>query len=232
MALPFARQTTEELLGMSKEDLVKKLEAAATKDDLTTALKPVEELRGTLDTIKASLAALTTPKETPPENNNDDSDPAVRMLSDPNKFVTDATKDLRNASLETKAQLNEMRARQNPSLAPAFREYGKEIMGMAEKISLEQRAHPGFWEWHIRTVIGDKMIKGELKQGYPSLLGTGSGPRGESGDSDDPNFGFDPDMAAFFKNRGKNLKDMAFLRDNVQRDGELLTQSSWKARPH
>jgi hypothetical protein len=224
--------TAEDILGMKPEDLKAKLEGAATKEDLTNALKPVEQFNGTLAEIKATLAALTTPKEPVIEKNDDDSDPAVRMLSDPNKFVADATKDLKNASLDTKAQLNEMRARQNPSLAPAFREYGKEIMAMAEKISLEQRAHPGFWEWHIRTVIGDKMIKGELRQGYPSLLGTGGGPRGESGDADDPNFGFDPDMAQFFKSRGKNLKDMAFLRDRMTKDGDTLTESAWKGRPH
>lgn len=224
--------TAEEILGMKPEDLKAKLDSAASKDDVTAAKTAVEEVKGTLEAIKASLAALTTPKEPVLENNNDDSDPAVKMLSDPKKFVADETKAIKDSQLRTDVSLNEMRARQNPSLAPAFREYGKEIMAMAEKISLEQRAHPGFWEWHIRTVIGDKMIKGELKQGYPSLLGTGSGPRGEGGDADDPNFGFDPDMAQFFKNRGKNLKDMAFLRDRMTKDGDTLTESAWKGRPH
>jgi hypothetical protein len=229
----FQRQlTAEEILGMKPEDLKTKLDSAASKDDVENTKKAVDEVKGTLEAIKTSLAALTSPREPVIEKNDDDPDPAVRMLADPKKFVSDETKDLKNASLETKAQLNEMRARQNPTLAPAFREYGKEIMGMAEKISLEQRAHPGFWEWHIRTVIGDKMIKGELRQGYPSLLGTGGGPRGEGTDTDDPNFGFDPEMAQFFKNRGKPLKDMAFLRDRIKTDGELLTQDIWKGRPH
>lgn len=224
--------TAEEILGMKPEDFKTKLEGAVSKDDLTTALKPVEEMRGTLETIKASLAALTTPKEPPAADPDADADPAVKMLSDPKKFVADETKGIKDSQLRTEVSLNEMRARQNPSLAPAFREYGKEIMAMAEKISLEQRAHPGFWEWHIRTVIGDKMIKGELKQGYPSLLGTGGGPRGENGDADDPNFGFDSEMAQFFKNRGKNLKDMAFLRDRMAKDGDTLNETAWKGRPH
>jgi len=224
--------TAEEILGMKPEELKAKLDSAASKDDVTATKTAVDEVKGTLDAIKATLAALTTPKEPVLENKDEDSDPAVRMLSDPKKFVSDETKDLKNASLETKAQLNEMRARQNPSLAPAFREYGKEIMAMAEKISLEQRAHPGFWEWHIRTVVGDKFIKGEIKSGYPSLLGTSSGVRGENGEIDDPNFGFDPEMAQFFKSRNKNLKDMAFLRDRMAKDGDTLTQDAWKGRPH
>src|SRR5271167_1094625 len=95
--------TAEELIGMKAEDLKSKLDAAATKDDLTNALKPVEELKGSLDAIKASLAALTTPKEPVIETPPDDTDPAVKMLANPKGFVSDETKDLRESQLETRA---------------------------------------------------------------------------------------------------------------------------------
>lgn len=227
--------TAEEILGMSAEELKTKLGGAASKEDLTAALKPFEAQASSIEEIKKSLAALTTSRETPPPV-VDDTDPAVSMLSNPKGFVADETKGLRQSQLETQAALSEIQARQNPEFAGIFRQYGTEIDGLVAKVPLATRATPNFWQSCMRQFIGDKFVRGEIRQNnFPSLLGSSSVVRGADGNADDPNFGFSQDMIDFFKGRGKNqkqIKDLAFIRDRMQRDGETISSEAWQNRPH
>lgn len=206
---------------MKAEDLktkLDKIDSSATKEDVD-ALK--KEFSTGLEGIKASLAALTTPRE--PEPVIEPGDPAVDMLSDPKKFVKNETDDIRKSQLENTARLEEMRARQNPKFAPIFRQYGAEIDALVAKVPLSTRAMPNYWESSLRMFIGDKMMKGEVREGFPSLLGSSSLGPDADGNENDPNFGFEPEMARFFKERGRDLSKMRKLSDLMVRDGETLT---------
>lgn len=226
----------EDVIGMTAEELKNKLEATVTKEDLENSLKPVADLQGSIAAIQESLKALTVPpkKETPPENNDDGVDPAVRVLTDPEKFLKDGTKDIREGQLQTQADLNEMRARQDSRFSKLFGKYGKELTESAAKVPLASRAHPGFWEFHVRQFVGDLAIQGKItSESYPTLLGTSStGPSDDDPDNKDGNFGFSNDMAEFFRGRGKDLGKMAFLRDRMSRDGDVIDLSTWKKKPN
>src|SRR5262249_9613022 len=141
--------------------------------------------------LKESLKALTTPPPPDPVADPTADEITTSLLLDPKKFVSEETKGLQAAQIQTQAQLQEMRARQNPKFSGVFSKYGDELVAAAEKMPLAQRAQPGFWDWHTRTFIGDKMITGKIDQGsYPSLIGSSTIGVGEGGKESDPNKGF------------------------------------------
>jgi hypothetical protein len=213
--------SAEEILGMKPEDLRSKLDSSATKDDLTAISTKQEEFGTTLSAIQASLAALTKKPETPdPTLEADLNDPTTQMLTDPQGYISRQTQNLANATAATRADLNEMRARS--AYPGAFAKYNDELVAGANKFSLDQRSNPTFWDFHIRTFMGDKYIKGETQGSYPSLVGGSSFAVNSSGDPTDPNKGFDPQVAAFLKERGVPL-DKAAVVKQMQDNGEPVS---------
>ena len=217
----------EDLLGMSKEDLKTKLDSAATKDDLKAIADAQGKTDGTLAAIQESLKALTTPKppEKPPEGNDDD--PTVRVLTDPDKYIADRTKDIRDTSLKTQAQIQEMRARQDPNFSGVFAKYGKELTEAAARFPISSQAQDNFWAYHIRAFLGDKVVKGELRnENFPSLLGESSvGPRRDG--TPDPDHGLNPEVAAFLRARNVPSDKAARINQLMHVDGEPISHANY-----
>jgi len=220
---------------MKPEDLKSKLDSAATKEDFNAVQAAVDKQNASLETIKNSLAALTAPKIETPVTPSADED-AVRLLANPSEFLRDANRDVRMSQDEIKAQMAELQARQNPELAGFFRQYPKEAADLAAKAPVNLRAQANFWVSAVNQILGDKVRRGEIREGkFPSLLGASSVGVRADGTTEDTNFGFSDEMASFFKERGKSLKDMAFIRDRMDRRtgaGETIDLASWKGRPH
>lgn len=224
--------TAEQILGMSADDAKKKLEGAASKDDVTALSDKFEAQNTTLSAIQASLAALTTKPPIPdPAAELDLNDPTTAMLSDPGGFINRQTMGMQATALSAKADVQEMRARQK--YAGAFAKYGAELMETAKHFNVQARAMDGFWDQHIASFTGNKYLKGELEGGgYPSLLGNSTiQPQGSmGGDVNDPNRGFTPDQVAYFKDRGIPLDEAAALHKLMHVDGEPIDMQKWKDR--
>jgi hypothetical protein len=219
------QMTAEEILGMKPEDLRNKLDSSATKDDLTAISTKQGEIETSLSAIQASLAALTKKPEVPdPTIQSDLDDPTTAMLTDPTGFVNRATKDISAQAAEARADILEMRARS--AYPAAFSKYNDELVSSANKYSVEQRANKSFWDFHIRTFMGDKYIKGEEKGSYPSMIGSSSFGPGQD-DSSDPNKGLDPQVAAFLKERGVPLDKAAIIKQQ-QSAGEPVDINTYK----
>lgn len=225
MAWANKQMTAEEILGMKPEDLRSKLDSSATKDDLTAIATKQGEIENSLSAIQASLARLTSPPVIEdPTLTADLNDPTTAMLTDPAGFVNRATKTTNDIALGARADVLEMRARQN--YPGAFAKYDKELVEGAHRFSLDQRANPTFWDFHIRTFMGDKYIKGETAGSYPSLMGSGSYAPNLSG-PDDPNKGIDPAVAGFLKERGVPLDKAAILKQQFD-NGEPISIDTYK----
>lgn len=225
--MAFGKQlTAEEILGMKPEDFRAKMDGAVTKDDLTAATAKIEEQGNTLAEIKASLAKLTTPVAQPDPNFVADlEDPTTQMLTDPAGYVARQTLGLQNTALETKAQLLEMRARSK--YAGAFQKYDKELTDGAARFSIAQRAQDSFWDFHVATLTGQKVLAGEFQGGsYPSLMGNGSYGANVS-EPIDPNSGFDPQVSAFLKERGVPLEKAALIKKAMD-NGEPVDINTYK----
>lgn len=214
----------EKIIGMKPDELKIKLESAVTKDDLKNAVAPIEEFKGQLAAITDSLKKLTTPKEPEVTPDPDADNPVVKMLTDPAAFVASVTKPEREAGLRTQAQLGEMRARSTYS--GVFNQYNDDLLKNAAKFSLEQQAQPGFWDWQIRLLLGDKAINGKIEPNkFPSLLTSSNvGPRG---DSAEPGSTLSPEMAAWLKGRGVPLEKAEKIRNLMIRDGEPITHANY-----
>ena len=223
----FQKTQPEDILGMSQDDFKKKLESSATKEDVDAIKSTVE---GSLSEIRQALSNLTTPKPEPVVESTPDDD-VTGIITDPKGFIQKETAGLKASNLQTQADLQEMRARQNPMFANVFAQYGGELTQLAAKMPLESRAGQGFWEWHIRTFLGDKFVRGELKsQSYPSLIGSSSVlPNPDGGLPDDPNKGFTSEQAAFFKEHNVPLDSAAKIDRIMRRDGNPLTLEAYKA---
>ena len=215
----------EDILGMSQEEFKKRLESTVTKEDFAKQAEENQKTASSLDEIKAAIAALKPTPVAEPEV--DPSGEVADLLNDPKTFIKNSTKDLQASQLQTQADLQEMRARQDPNLAPYFAKHGEELVQKASGMSLAQRAHPNFWSFHVRTVMGDKLIKGEVKGGaYPSLIGTSSfGP--SSTESTNPADGMAPDMVEYFKKRNIPLESAAKIM-KLQADGEPISIATVK----
>lgn len=217
--------TADEILGMKPEDLRSKLDSSATKEDLTAISTKQDEFGTTLSAIQASLAALTTkPPAADPNLNADLDDPTTQLLTDPQGYIARQTRGSVDQNLQTASALHEMRARS--AYPGAFSKYNDDLIAGANKFSLEQRAQPSFWDFHIRTFMGDKYIKGETQGSYPSLMGSSSFAPNNAG-PDDPNKGFDPQVAAFLKERGVPL-DKAAIVKQAQDSGEPVSIDTYK----
>lgn len=215
----------EKIIGMKPEELKARLDSSVTKDDLTAATKDIGEMKSGLEAIKEALAKLTAPKETPVI---EPGDPTTEVLTDPAGFINKHTKPIVDANTETRAQVQEMRARQNPKFSNIFVQFGDELVANASKFPASNRAQDGFWEWNIRTFLGDKYIKGDLQNAdYPSLIGTSTVAPNPDGSSNDPNKGFKPEMAQWLKDRNVPL-DKAAKIQSLMSNGEQLTLTAVK----
>jgi hypothetical protein len=227
--MAFGNVEPEKIIGMKPEELKARLDAAVTKTDLDDlAKKQNEVLTSSLAELRESLQKLTTAPDSP-EPVREPPDPTTEVLTDPTKFVREQTKGLADAQIETKAQVQEIRARQNPKFSQIFQQYGDELMKEAMKCPPQTRAQDNFWEFMTRSFLGDKFLKGEIKESsYPSLIGTSTAITGSSGGPDDPNRGFDPAVVEHLKKRGIPLDQAAHIRD-IQRTGEPITLENYKA---
>lgn len=219
----------EKIIGMKPEELKAKLDASVTKEDLKAVGDQVTAFTSSLNEIKTSLAALTTPKSEPVIE-EDPTDPTTRVLLDPKKFVNDETRGQQEQILQTQAQLQEMRARQNPRLSGVFAKYGDEMIALAEKMPIAQRAQPGFWEWQVRTFVGDKVVTGKLdRDSYPSLIGSSTIGVRQDGDTVDPNMGFDAPVADWLKGRNIPLAKAAKIHEIMGKNGDPISIANYKA---
>ena len=108
----------------------------------------------------------------------------------------------------------------------------KPLSKYVEKISLADKAKPGFWDWATSTFLGDMVKNGKIKpESFPSLMGSSSVAVNADGSrQDDPDNGFAPPVAAFFRERGLDLKKMKVINDTMARDGEPITLENYHAR--
>lgn len=219
----------EQLIGMKPEELKAKLEGSVSKTDLTAALE--EQSKGFasgLAEMKAMIAGLTTrpPDDAPPP---DPTDPTTKVLLNPEQFVNDQTKGIREQQMRTNAALEEMRARQDPTLSGAFSKFGKELSDMANQFPVEQRAQASFWPGFVRTFVGNKVLSGKIdRDSYPSLIGSSSVGTDLPGEQGDPNRGFDPVVADWLKGRSIPLLKAERIRNIMQRDGEPISLANYK----
>jgi hypothetical protein len=206
-------QKPEDVIGMKPEELKAKLDAGASKDDLKALSDAQEKLGGTLKEIQDALKTLTT-KPPEPITESDPEDPTAAVLTDPAAFINRTTAPLRNATIANQAAVAELRARQEHGRF--FEKHGADFLKWMDdnKISLDQRGRPGFFDYAMKTFIGDNVMSGKFQaESYPSLLGTSSISPNPN-DPADPNQGLDPEMAQFYKqrkiplDRAKKLMDL------------------------
>jgi hypothetical protein len=221
------QMSAEEILGMKPEDLRSKLDSSATKDDLTGVNTKLGEFETSLSSIQTMLSKLTSKPETPdPTLEADLNDPTTQMLTDPSGYVSRQTQGIANTAAAARADINEMRARNK--YPGAFAKYGDELVTTAKNFSLAQRAGENFWDFHIETITGRKVLKGEIESGsYPSLMGSSSFAPNSSGNENDPNKGLDPQIAAFLKDRGVPL-DKAAMVKQAQDNGEPVDINTYR----
>lgn len=229
MAWPQRGQVSaKDILGMETTEFQAKLDGAASKDDVNKLNTAVEEQKGTLAAIQASLAALAAPKPADPDPNIalDANDPTTQMLTDPQGFVQRQTAALQNTTLQTQADLNEMRARQK--YGNHFAKFGEELMTKANNFSVAQRAQPGFWDFHMRTVLGEKVLTGGIEpDSYPTLIGSGSGAVNLNGERPDPNLGVHPEIASWLKEHNVPIESAARIL-RMQADGSEINLANYK----
>lgn len=220
--------SAKEILGMEPDELKSKLEAAVTKDDLTATTTKLEEQGNALNEIRSMLAKLTTPTPEPDPNVKlDADDPTTQVLTDPQGFINRQTAGIAATAAQAKADVLEIRARQKH--AGAFQKYEKDIMDSANNFPVTARAHENFWDNHIAMVLGQKVVRGELESGsYPSLVGSSSFAPSSGHSDSDPNKGFNPDMAAFFKERGIPLEKAEKIKKLMVDNGEPINMDNYK----
>jgi hypothetical protein len=221
--------TAKEILGMEPDELKAKLDSAVTKDDMSKTTSTLEEQGNALSEIRAMLNKLTAPPDPEPDPilEADANDPTTQILADPTGFVGRQTAGLAATAAETRADVLEMRARSK--YPQVFAKWGDQLMESAKRFSAAQRSQEGFWDFHIRTFSGDKLLKGEIESGsYPSLVGSSSfAPNTGTGDSD-PNKGFSPDQVAFFKEHNVPLDRAAKIKNLVIDNGEHINLKDYK----
>jgi hypothetical protein len=220
----------EDLLGMSTAEFQEKLGKTVSKEDLE-ALKGElgQQFTSAVDSLKAELAKINT---RPPEPvvEPDPEDPTTAVLTDPGAFIDKRTQPIVNAQLQSQAQIQEMRARQDPRFARIFAKYGPELVKLAETMDLRGRGNTNFWEWHIKTFLGDKFVKGDLQgEQYPSLIGTSSVGPEAGGELEDVNGGMNPKVASWLKERGVDMKKASKINELMNRDGEPISLANYKA---
>jgi len=221
--------SAKEILGMEPDELKTKLDSAVTRDDLASTTAKLEEQGSALSEIRSMLASLTAKPAPEPDPNIklDADDPTTQVLTDPAGFVQRQTANIGETALQARADVLEMRARQE--YPGAFAKYGEALMQAANNFPVSARAQASFWSAHIRMVVGDKFIKGEIESGsYPSLVGSSSFAPNSPGSDNDPNKGFTPDMAAFFKERNVPLEQAAKIKKLMSENGEPISIENYK----
>lgn len=231
MAWPNGKVSAKEILGMEPDELKQKLEGAASKDDLNAIRTQNEENRNLLISLQQSLAKLTAPPPPDPDPNivADKNDPVTQVLTDPAGFVSRQTAGVEQTALQARADVLEMRARQK--YAGAFQQFGDALTAAAQRFPVSARANEGFWDAHIRQVVGDQVIQGKVEAGsYPSLMGGSSFAPTPGGEASDPNKGFSPDVAAWFKEHNIPLDKAAKINELMAKNGEPITLENYKGK--
>jgi hypothetical protein len=218
----------EEILGMKPEDLKTKLEKAATKEDIGAAIEAgITPFKTQFEELKAQIMSLSQPKPIESEP----IDPNLEALTDPQKFLNDRLTPLAQANLETQAQLNEMRARNNPRFSEVFRQFGDELTRSAlEKFTPQVRASQNFWDMHVKNILGDKILSGALKPtSFPSLLGSSSGAGGSMGEGNTEReyAEVDPEVAQHLKERGIKSERVKYI-SGLMKNGKITATSEAK----
>ena len=220
--------SAKEILGMEPDELKTRLDSSATKEDVTAQNAKLEEHGTALSEIRAMLAKLTSPPPPEPDPNisADLNDPTTQILTDPSGFINRQTQGTQAIALQARADVLEMRARSE--YPGAFAKFGETLMQSAKNFPVSARAQENFWSSHIRMVMGDKLVKGELESGsYPSLMGSSSFSPNSQNDSD-PNRGFSPDMAKFFKDRNIPLDKAEKIKRLMSDNGEGINMENYK----
>ena len=218
------KATAEEVIGMSADDLKKQLESAASKADVTAVGEQVKQFSDSINELRDSLRTLASKPIT--EAVTDPPDPTTQVLVDPAGFVRQETADVRKMQLETQAQVMEMRARQGP-LANVFTQYGDDMLKRAYAFPVEHRAQGNFWDTFVRTFLGDKLVAGDIKSQYPSLIGNSTVGVNPTGDRRDPGSDFSPAVKDYLNERHIPLDKAAKIQKLFDM-GEPLTIANYK----
>lgn len=141
-------KTFDELTGMSREDFdARMLEAKEAKTKLETMETQVSEI----GTLKAELAALKNPPKPRVE-----SEP-TNFFEDPEQRMTERLNPIANVAIDTKASLEEMRARNK--FQKEFSRWGSEVEEIMAKESSAFKANPAAWENVINIVRGKHAVE-------------------------------------------------------------------------
>lgn len=85
-----------------------------------------------------------------------------------------------------------------------------------------------FWSHVVKNFLGDKMVKGEIREGnFPSLMGASSVGVRSDGSSSDPNLGFTSDVADFYRQRNIPLEKAAKIQKLMAVNGEPITHANY-----
>ena len=202
-------------------DLETKFASAVPKEELDAIKSQNEELKQSIGGLQTQLARLN---RFAPREETDPVDPQMDMISDPAGFVQRQTMNDRIMSFQTRADLNEIKARQKyPQI---FKENEQDLIDSAQKMNLETRAGQNFWDMHIERIMGGKLLKGEIKVGsYPSLMGAGSNTAVESGEAE---LGLENFEVEYAKKRGIPLEQASKIKKLVK-SGEKISLENARA---
>lgn len=214
-------RSLEEEFGMPVDEVKKRLNNSVPKEDFDALKAQNEEYGSTLTTLQQQLQSLTAPKTQVVE----EVDPTTAMISDPLRFVQDATAGDRTLVYQSRADLQEIRARQK--YAAVFAEHEKELLETAGKMSLGARAGDGFWDMHVQQILGGHALRGDLKGSYPSLMGGGSGGYMNTGDRESR---LEPHMAEHASKRGIKADDLQAAEKLVTSKDKISLENYKKVR--
>jgi hypothetical protein len=201
-------------------ELETKLSSSVPKEEFESLKAKNEELSNTLAGLQTQLTKLN--RFTEPEPATDD--PTTDMITDPRGFISRETANDRGMMYQTRADLQEMRARQKH--AAVFKAYEKDLMAMTVGFSVQDRSNPNFWDIHVERVLGNKMLKGEIKVGsYPSLMGAGAGSSSENTES---NLGLEAFEVEYAHKRGIPLEKAAKMK-SIIKSGEKISLENARA---
>lgn len=156
-------RTDEQKPSVTKEEFDDFSQKVPTRDDFE-GLKTT--FNSALDEIKTSLAGLSV-REAPVVKTETQASVDEFDYADPTAYINKRTNAVANVAVETKASLEEMRARTRR--AKEFALWGKEIDELAQKDGLGYRAQTQYWDNLCDMVRGrhaadieEKAAKGEM----------------------------------------------------------------------
>lgn len=134
--------------GMTKEEFESKMQEAQTAREADAAkIADLETKVSGIDELRTQLAALRAPRQ---ETRTQDE--PTNFFEDPEKRMTERLNPIAGVAIDTKASLEEMRARNK--FGKDFSRWGTEIDKIMEAESSVNKANPLFWENCINMVRG------------------------------------------------------------------------------